>query len=116
MSQDQLKLAVMAANIAIKEMLRGRYFNICAIDAVGHALGINVHCQSYNILRAVHCVDFSRLPQEFKDQIPALIADCFKSTTMEFNLILDTPSRVVEAEVQVPKRGFLSKLSSKRSH
>jgi hypothetical protein len=55
---------------------RNGWLSICAIDNVAKMLCVAPERESYNILRALHCVKFNAMPQELAAQVPALIAKC----------------------------------------
>ena len=70
------KLKQMAAMAALNKMMKQGHFSICAIDSVGKVLGVSVQCESYSILNALHCVDFSDMQPELRNAIPELINKC----------------------------------------
>lgn len=72
LEETQAEVAV----IALNKMMRKSYFDICVISDVAKMLGIRPRTESYNILHALHCVDFANMTPSLRDKIPALIADC----------------------------------------
>jgi hypothetical protein len=68
---DDLKK--MAALTALNDMMQKGYVSICTIDVVSAMLGINPKCEDYEILHALHCVRFDKMPKKLLDRIPELI-------------------------------------------
>jgi hypothetical protein len=93
----------LAATTALNAMLADRHFSICTIDSVASMLNVKPASDAYNILRAVHCIDYAKMPAELRQAIPGLIKEClgvapvYEFKTMEQEVI----------EVGPVKRGFL---------
>jgi hypothetical protein len=66
----------MAALIALNNMMSKGYFDICTIDSVGELLGVSVRCESYSVLKVLHCVYFEKMPPDLRNAIPELINKC----------------------------------------
>lgn len=114
-----------AAITAINKMMNSSFFSICAIDKAGQTLNINVSCEAYDILHALHCVDFSKMSPTMRQSIPHLIAECFNRPDI---FQFPTPSErraaatmtiqaetVIDAEpvVATPKPNFFQRLLGK---
>jgi len=80
---DEIKKLTVAT--AMRKMFKDGRFNICTVDnclvLAGHARGAGG--DSYKVLSALHCVDFSDMPAELGAKIPALIADCFSGMSLD---------------------------------
>ena len=63
----------LAARTAINTMLKDAHFSICTIDKVLKLMHIHPDSRSYNILSTLHCINYKDMPQELREQIPALI-------------------------------------------
>ena len=64
------------AIVAINEMMKKSFFSICAVDRAADVLGVRPRKESYDMLHALHCVNFSSMPRSLQEKIPYLIADC----------------------------------------
>lgn len=121
MSND---LKQMAALTALNEMLAGSSPSICTIDQVGRMLGIDPKRagDAYQILHTLHCVNYSKMPRELRDQIPGLVQQCLGvETTFQFDAC-PTPDAMREAAAKLVRtidaatseaskpRGFLGRL------
>lgn len=73
MSDDLRQLSALAA---LNDMFRKGHLSICTIDKVARLLGVDPKGESYDILSAVHCVDFSQMPLALRDAVPRLIRQC----------------------------------------
>lgn len=61
---------------AFTEMYRKGWFDICAVDAACKIMGIVPNRAAHDRLRALHCVDFGRMPPELQRELPNLIREC----------------------------------------
>lgn len=68
------ELKKLAALTALNNMLQQGHFSICAVDDVAKLLGLQKpRCDAYNTLRALHCIDYAKMPKELRYAIPDLI-------------------------------------------
>lgn len=63
----------LVAAAALNKMFKGSHFSICTIDSVAAMLGVHPEKQAYDLLRPLHCVDWSAMPIELRNQVPVLI-------------------------------------------
>jgi hypothetical protein len=63
----------MAAQAAMKTMLSKNYFSISTIDDILRMTGGKPNTEDYNILRALHCVNYGDMPPELLRGLPVLI-------------------------------------------
>jgi len=70
-------LQVQIAKTAIEHMLGKKHFDICAIDKVGKLLRLRPEGLAYDMLSALHCVDYADMPVDVRTAIPGLIRDAF---------------------------------------
>lgn len=109
-------LKELAAVTALNDMMGKGWFSICTIDNVSKMLGRNPKGQAYDILNALHCVHFDKMPPALRDAIPALIEQCLdcapthRFTTVQRHRVIDItpPAAAREPErAGEPRRGLL---------
>lgn len=62
------------AQTAINSLLNSRYFSICTLEKVIDLTNMGSrNSDAYKKLTALHCVDYSDMPKELRDQIPIMI-------------------------------------------
>lgn len=110
---------------ALNNMMRKSFFSICEVRDAANILGIPVHGEAYNALKALHCVNYADMSPAVRQAIPHLIAECFnRPDIFQFQLpsqrnIIDMAanSNVVDVKATVvtpqPKRGFVHRLLGK---
>lgn len=92
---------------ALNDMMSRGHFSICTIDSVAELLGVNAKGEAYTMLRALHCVDWAKMPQDVRAAVPDLIRDClgvgpvFRFKTLEPEVIDVAPAK---------RRGFMRML------
>lgn len=60
----------------LKELLDKSFFSICTVTELMQLTGTdgtNRDTEAYNLLRALHCVDFDKMGSNTKDMIPDLL-------------------------------------------
>lgn len=72
---NELKMKIAA--LALNEMMRKPFFSICAVTDAADVLGCNPRLSvHYDDLRALHCIDWRRMPEELRRAVPVMIAEC----------------------------------------
>lgn len=71
MSLDRVERA--AAVASLRHMISKGYFSICTIDKILKASGAIPDRRAYNILNMLHCVDFSDMEPDVRDELPELL-------------------------------------------
>lgn len=114
------RLQIDAAVTAMNKMLKGSHFSICTVDNVAKMLGIHCRKDSYDILRNLHCVDFTDMTREMRQAVPALIADTLgEPPAFQFNQPSNAIVTVINVEIvdveftevkEAPKTGFRLRL------
>lgn len=106
-------LKKLAALTAINNMLAGGHFSICTIDSVADLMGIPRNsCEAYQTLRALHCIDYAKMPAELRNAIPGLIEQvlgvepAYQFATLTSRVIEMTPAPPARQEAPEP-RGVL---------
>lgn len=101
----------LAAMTALNSMMDGGYVSICTIDNIAKMLGINPKGAAYDVLHTLHCVHFSKMPTELKDQLPDLIKQCL-SIEPTYRFPQMRPSVWVDVPPEKPKRpGLLQRMN-----
>jgi len=99
---EQLSLPQLAVMTALNEMLRSSHFSICTVDRCAEILEIPMKGNpSYRILSALHCIDYARIPQPLRGQIPELIKQC-----------LGVEPMAILAEEEIKRTGWMRRLLS----
>lgn len=80
---DALKL--MVVNTALKDMLKKGRFSICTVDEINAITGNIPNGEAYTLLRALHCISFSDMPQELQRGLPLLIQRAIGGESLEFD-------------------------------
>lgn len=77
----------MAAQAAMTNMLKKSYFSISTIDSILAMTNGKPNQDDYNILRALHCVNYGDMPPELLRGLPVLIQRVVMAETisLEFN-------------------------------
>ena len=92
-------LKELAAMTAVNEQLKARHWSICVIDRAARLLNVSARGDAYDILHALHCIDYNKMPRELRDSIPDLIKQClginpvFQFSTMQQEVIDVNPAR-----------------------
>ena len=82
----------MAAEAALKKMVQDRCFSICTLDTIIQMMDIKADREAYQILRTLHCVDYSQMSPELLQELPELIATVLRSPTFDasrINIVAD---------------------------
>ncbi len=78
----------LAALTALNEMFAGSHFSICTIDTVAKMLGVQPEQEAHDTLRALHCINWNKMPRQLRDQVPALIQQALGNGTEAFQFEL----------------------------
>ena len=90
-------IEIMAAKAAIKKMMRDGYVSICTIDKILEMSGGVPDSKDYNILRTLHCVNFSDMEPELRRGLPVLVARVLESAPI--NIDYDPKHKLLLLEV-----------------
>jgi hypothetical protein len=58
-----------AATVAIKKLFEGTYFSICELDSIIKLLGCLPDKKDYEALKCLHCVNWSDMPPDLRDEV-----------------------------------------------
>jgi hypothetical protein len=76
-ASQNINLKMQIATTAIARTLKQNHFNICDVDRVCKIIGAKPSGAAYDMLMALHCVDYSQMPNEVKSAIPDLLKEVF---------------------------------------
>lgn len=94
-------LKELAAMTALNEQLRKDHWSICCIDRAAQLLNVNARGEAYDILHALHCIDYDKMPSELRASIPDLVKQClgidpvYQFHTMQREVIDVSPARKI---------------------
>ena len=74
-----------AIRIALREMFRKGSFSICTVDTCLEIANIPIPRDEYETLRALHCIDYSEMPPDFRVQLFQKIIGLFEYPTLEIS-------------------------------
>jgi hypothetical protein len=63
---------------ALDHLFQSNYFSICQLDAVLKVIDQPQGTPAYQLLRTLHCVDYSAMPSELRQRIPLLVNECLR--------------------------------------
>lgn len=63
---------------AIKSLFEKRHFDICIVREVAEIVGARSGGDAFQILRALHCVDYASMEPELRARIPELVNECLR--------------------------------------
>lgn len=128
MSISSHDLTTEVAITTINKLLKKSYFSICDIDRVAQMLRINPRNSSaYDILSALHCVDYADMTPNVRNAIPTLITECLSQSEV-FQFPMPTPQgeykrpitivvesqKVEEPATPAHKPGYIARLLGRR--
>ena len=78
-----------AITIALREMFEGSHFSICAVDKCLKIAGVIPPAADYDALSALHCVHWSKMPADFRDQVFVKTLELFTHAGFPLERILE---------------------------
>lgn len=96
MSQELQQTTALVVNASLNDMVSKGWVDICTIRTLLKVLDMIPPQKEFELLQALHCVNFSVMPDELKQRIPGLLAACFNGYVMpEINVVnTETPRRL----------------------
>ncbi len=70
----------MVIKAAVLKLFDNNYFSICCLDTVIDLVGARKDGDAYKLLRAMHCVDYSKMPNDLRARIPLLVNEVLLTT------------------------------------
>lgn len=80
-------IKLMAAQAALTKLVQGGHFSICTIDKIAKMLSVKPEREAYQILSALHCVDYNQMSPELMAELPNLISRVLQSPSFEASRI-----------------------------
>lgn len=77
----------MVVETTLTKLLNDRHFSICALDKVLEIVGGRQSGEAYKLLGALHCVDYTAMPPELRERIPALVNECLRQQTKTVEIV-----------------------------
>jgi hypothetical protein len=71
----------MIVEVSLTKLFKERFFSICQLDSVIKLVGSRKAGDAYNMLCSLHCVDYSEMPAELRNRIPALVGECLSQSS-----------------------------------
>lgn len=101
-----------AIEAALRKMFAQGHFSICTIDTCLKLLGVPQGGKSYQLLHALHCVNYADMDRELAQAIPGLIADIFQGVVLDVAGLapggeIYAAREVVVEPSKTPRRGLL---------
>ncbi|WCD79191.1 hypothetical protein [Pseudomonas sp. TUM22785] len=88
-------IRLLAAQAALTKLFSDSYFSISAIDNICTMMGIKPNMSAHQVLRTLHCVEYSQMSPELLNAIPGLIHTILQSPSFDasrINVITDGQS------------------------
>lgn len=77
-----------AVVLALTKMFEGTYFDICTVDRCLAITQSIPPADCYNALRALHCVDWNKMPPDFRQQVFVKTLELFTHTGFALEQII----------------------------
>lgn len=62
----------------VESIFKKDWFDICKLDSVLKIIGARPTGAAYNMLHALHCVHYDKMPPELRERIPHLVNECLR--------------------------------------
>jgi hypothetical protein len=63
----------MVVATATKELFESKHFSICAVRKIAEIVGASRKGPAWDLLDALHCIDYASMPIELRESIPLLV-------------------------------------------
>lgn len=70
-----------ALQIAVKELIDKEHFDICRFDQILKLSNITIPEETYQTLRILHCINYSKMPESFRIRLKASLIEMFSMPT-----------------------------------
>jgi len=87
------------ALVALNNMFKKGHMDICVIRTVANILKVIPEKDTFDQLRALHCVDWSDMPRSLYNEIPNMIKTCLGGTTTHRFILADDQPEILNAVV-----------------
>lgn len=82
------ELQILAAETALRKMVKQGHFSICTVDEILKMTGGVPDARTYQVLRLLHCVNYSEMPDELREKLPELLKAVFSGSAIDVTAIL----------------------------
>jgi len=72
---------------AVRKMLKGRYLDITTVRSVCEVIGANANGAAFDMLSALHCINYADMPRDVREGIPALMREVFSQAKIDDEVI-----------------------------
>ena len=76
------------AEVSMRKMMKGRYFDICTIDNCCKMLGIHADKEMHEMLKPLHCVDWSEMGKEVRNIVKLCCMSIFEEEPFDVTGII----------------------------
>lgn len=95
-----------AIAIGIRELFTSRSFSICQFNKLEEIMGARVSADLRKQLELLHCVDYSEMPPDFRQQLYRKVAESLGVPDVPDVEITDDGIKIIEP----PKIGWLGRM------
>lgn len=96
MELDLRESKLKIAEVAMQDMLKSRSFSICTVDNCCRMLNIHPNKEMYDMLSALHCVDFGAMGSEVKNIVKLCCMSIFSEEPFDATgIIPQTKSKAI---------------------
>lgn len=64
---------------AMKKLFDSQHFSICVVKDIADLIGAPKRGPAWDMLSALHCIDYASMPIELRESIPHLVNECLKA-------------------------------------
>lgn len=100
------RIEQLACETALRDMIAKGHFSICTIDKILKISGSVPDKRSYEILSALHCVNYSDMPAGLVQELPELIRSALGGPIIDIDACMGSnePKRNLHLIEQTPPR------------
>lgn len=69
----------MVVTAAVKNLFETNYFSVCKLDNIIELVGARAGGEAYQLLKTLHCIDYSKMQQALRDRLPLLVNECLRN-------------------------------------
>jgi hypothetical protein len=103
-----------ALELAINKLFQEKHFSICQLDTIAELMGVNAQAHpNYKVLRALHCVDYSKMDSETREQLQHKVIECLRPQ-FNFSAAALTKALLMEGNDHIEAEDFYPLTSTKR--
>lgn len=73
------ELKQMVVMTGVNDLLSDNHFSICKLRKIADVVGAPQHGPAWDLLSALHCVNYSHMPDDLIQSIPHLINECLRT-------------------------------------